>query len=265
MASYTVSYSSKVKGFPSFYSYIPQNMIGMNNRFYSFDNGALYLHNSDNVNHSNFYGVDNDTTISTVINQSPLENKVFKTINIEGTKAWDVTIQSEQQLTGYIDKEWFDKKEGSFFAHIRNTGGDAAVSEDLPIRSMTGLSQTINNGQFFSTGTLTFAAGFDVSSASVGDMMYFAPAPYTEFTQLGLIATISFLTTGHPIITYYNTTGSGVHPANNSNPFIMVSKSSMAESHGIIGNYAEIVLTNSETTAQELYAIESEVMASKPS
>ena len=95
--------------------------------------------------------------------------------------------------------------------------------------------------------------------------MYFAPAPYTDFTQLGLVATISFLSTGHPVINYDNATGSGVHPANNSTPYIMVSKSSMAESHGIIGNYAEIVLTNSETTSQELFAVESEVMASKPS
>ena len=47
MANFTVTYSQKAKGFPSFYSFVPENMIGMNNRFFSFKNGELYLHNSD--------------------------------------------------------------------------------------------------------------------------------------------------------------------------------------------------------------------------
>ena len=266
MASYTISYSSKVKGFPSFYSYNPQNMIGMNNRFYSFSEGSLYVHNSDNVTRNNFYGVQGESSISTVINDAPLENKTFKTINLESTSAWDVTINSEQQSTGYIEKEWFNKKEGSFFAHIRNTGGDATVSEDLPLRNMNGLGVTSSNGQFFSIGNLTFPVGMEMSGASVGDRLYVSLAPdYDVLTDYGLIQTISLSGSGQPVITVNVATGSGSHAPNNSSPYFMVAKNSMAESHGILGNYAEIVLTNDDTTATELFAVESEVMASKPS
>ena len=47
MAEYTLTYSESVQGFPSFYSYIPDMMIGMNNYFYSFKAGELYRHNTN--------------------------------------------------------------------------------------------------------------------------------------------------------------------------------------------------------------------------
>jgi len=47
MPNYTLTYSEGSKGFPSFYSYNPEYMIGMNNFFYSFKNGQLYRHNTN--------------------------------------------------------------------------------------------------------------------------------------------------------------------------------------------------------------------------
>ena len=41
----TLTFDDGVKGWTSFYSYIPDFMIGMNNYFYSFKNGNLYRHN----------------------------------------------------------------------------------------------------------------------------------------------------------------------------------------------------------------------------
>ena len=36
---YTISYSEEAKGWPSFYSFLPDFMIGMNSYFYTFKNG----------------------------------------------------------------------------------------------------------------------------------------------------------------------------------------------------------------------------------
>ena len=64
---YTLAYSESVKGWTSFYSYMPEVMIGMNSHLYSFKNGNLYQH-SVNDNRNNFYGVDYPSTITAVIN-----------------------------------------------------------------------------------------------------------------------------------------------------------------------------------------------------
>ena len=86
-ALYTLTYSASAKGWPSFYSYLPEFMVGMNQYLYSFDGGNLYRHNTNDTR-NNFYGSQYSTTIKSVINQQPLENKLFKTLNLEGNAAW---------------------------------------------------------------------------------------------------------------------------------------------------------------------------------
>ena len=105
----TLSYDESVGGWPSFYSYAPDWMIGMNNYFYTFNKGNLYRHNVNEVR-NNYYGVQYSSTLKSIFNQSPLENKLFKTINLEGDNVWDVTISTDIQDSGYIEKEWFVNK-----------------------------------------------------------------------------------------------------------------------------------------------------------
>ena len=99
--NYTLTYSESTQGFPSFYSYFPDMMIGMNNYLYSFKGGDLYRHNT-NETRNNYYGVQYNSTITSVINESPLENKIFKTISLESDAAWSGTFISDQQTTGEI-------------------------------------------------------------------------------------------------------------------------------------------------------------------
>tara|TARA_R110000765_G_scaffold59570_4_gene115778 strand:+ start:83 stop:328 length:246 start_codon:yes stop_codon:yes gene_type:complete len=42
----TVTYSETSKGFPSFYSFIPEQIKGMNGYLYTFYQGKLWQHNS---------------------------------------------------------------------------------------------------------------------------------------------------------------------------------------------------------------------------
>jgi hypothetical protein len=43
----TLSYSDGAKGWPSFYSFLPEFMMGMNSFFYTFKNGNIYRHNTN--------------------------------------------------------------------------------------------------------------------------------------------------------------------------------------------------------------------------
>jgi hypothetical protein len=92
MANYTLTYDDGAKGWVSFYSYNPDWMIGMNNYFYTFKSGNIWRHNT-NETRNNFYGVQYNSRIISVINDKPLENKLFKTINIEGDDTWDATCK----------------------------------------------------------------------------------------------------------------------------------------------------------------------------
>ena len=53
----TVTYSESVTGWPSFYTFIPEKIVGMNGFLYTFKNGRLYRHNSNKTNRNTYYGV----------------------------------------------------------------------------------------------------------------------------------------------------------------------------------------------------------------
>ena len=60
--NYTLTYSETSKGFPSFYSFFPDYMIGMNQFFYTFKGGNLFRHNTNN-DYNTFYGTTFPSTI----------------------------------------------------------------------------------------------------------------------------------------------------------------------------------------------------------
>ena len=47
--NYTLTYSETVKGWPSFYSYFPEMIKGMNQYLYTFKGGNLYRHNTGSI------------------------------------------------------------------------------------------------------------------------------------------------------------------------------------------------------------------------
>ena len=122
--AYTLTYSESVKGWPSFYSFYPEMMVGMNNYFYSFKGGNLYRHNTGTQRNTYYDALTPDaSTITGVINDSPSTVKKFKTISLEGTAAWDCTVTSDLE-SGYIDANWFSLKEGDYYGFIRRNQND---------------------------------------------------------------------------------------------------------------------------------------------
>ena len=95
----TLAFDELVQGWTSFFTYKPDQVFNLNNKFYSLKFGSLYEHYSDTVVRNLFYS-NNDpvqpavalpTSITFVFNPSPSQSKTFKTINYEGSSGWQIT------------------------------------------------------------------------------------------------------------------------------------------------------------------------------
>jgi V8-like Glu-specific endopeptidase len=113
MPDYTLTYSPDVQGWPSFYSFHPDFMIGMNNYFYSFKGGNLYRHNTNDTRNQ-FYGTNYPSTVKSVFNGNPTENTLWKTIELESDNAWATQLQTNIQ-SGAIASAYYKKKEAVWF------------------------------------------------------------------------------------------------------------------------------------------------------
>ena len=262
---YTLTFSEGAQGWASFYSYIPDWMIGMNNNFYSFNNGNLYKHNSHPIR-NNFYGQQYTSKIRSVFNDEPLVNKLFKTLNLEGDAAWGASLTTDVQNTGYIDEAWFEKKEQSFFAFVRNSGSIPASSDEYVLRSING----IGRGESLVTLLPSLVeVNFSISPLvsigniiSCGDTLYYAIPPYTNPIYAGEVYLVTVdIPNGINKITVQNLPLVTIPIVD---AYFMFVKNSVAESHGVLGHYCIFELENDSTSHIELFAVESSVMKSYP-
>ncbi len=242
--NYTLSYSESVKGWPGFFTFYPDFMIGMNQYLYTFKDGALYRHNT-NETRNNYYGEQFNCQITGVVNASPLQVKLFKTLELESDSQWTASLVSDLQV-GNIDAEYFQEKEGSYFAFIR-----ADEEVDFKMRSVNGLGVAQSVQTNGTTSVVSFSR--DVGSIpSVGDLVFRGT---TTPERIGTITNISGLQ-----ITIDTTTFSA--PVTNN--FLISVKDPIAESHGVRGYYMEFTLENTDTTATELFAVSSDIFKSYP-
>lgn len=275
---YTLGYSENTGGWPSFYSFIPDWMIGMNNYFYTFKGGNLYRHNV-NANRNTFYYewwlqqghpelAFTPSRMTTVFNDAPTTNKLFKTISLQGDDAWSVNVaETDIQNSGFIEKDWFEKKEQVYFAFIRNSGEVPAGTDEYALRSLNGLGRS----QSVSGPTNATKIAFSInpliqigSIASIGDYLYYSLPPYTTPVLCGQITNI---VQNYPAGDNYfivNTTipGGAIPPIQDA--YFLYIKNSVAESHGVIGHYCVVTMENDNTSKIQLFTVESDIMKSYP-
>jgi hypothetical protein len=209
------------------------------------DSATVISLDRDIFSSSNNYKIQrNLTEIKTTFNQAPNDQKVFKTIELESTAAWDVDASTDMS-NGTIDKEWFSLKEGDYYAYIR---------KDLNDTDATSLAyQGVGTLDAWDGGTLTLTFGFFLStSISVGDKIY-----RINGGALELIGTV----TAH---TSYTVTvdAAAVTPAGGDK--IVVVKNTQAESSGIRGYEMTVQLTTDSTSVVELFSISSDTFKSNP-
>lgn len=250
-------------GWPSFYSFIPEYMIGMRNKFYSFKGGNIFEH-SGPVN--TFYGTKHNSSIVTVINDEPLTNKLFKAIGLHSTDAWDTNMETDIQLSGIVAASSMEKKEGVFFGYIKETGVLASAFK---------FESRVNGGigvcTLVQTDIPTYRISFDRSSIfnlgssiSVGDYLYFINSS-DDIVIGGVI--FGFSSPGDTT-TYIDVTidgaGQEIQEIPTGGAYIMFMKSSQAESSGLLGHYCKVTMECSPSEDTELFAIEADVMKSYP-
>ena len=181
---YTVSYGERVKGWTSFKSFIKEQGATLNNRYYTFKDGKMWLHHY-NETHNNFYGTQFNSTIDVIFNNSPSVVKSFSTLNYEGTQSrviantqdeafynltakngWYVesinTDLQEGVVDEFIDKEnkWFNFIKGITTSHTNLADGAVTSNLDFNENTLQGIGQISANA---TSDTVGFGEGFDVS------------------------------------------------------------------------------------------------------
>lgn len=264
---YTLTYSEAVKGWVSFYSFQPDWMIGMNNYFYTFKGGNLYRHNVNAVR-NNFYGNQYYSQITSVFNDAPLENKLFKTLNLEGDDAWAASLITDIQTSGFIEAGWFSKKEQSYYAFVRNAGTVPAAPDEYALRSVNGIGRSIavsgpNTAQVINFSVTPLIAIGNI--ISIGDYVYYALPPSTALVLAGQVTDIQVSYPSNINRLVIDSTISGaVYPIPVANAYFLYIKNSVAESHGVLGHYCTFTLQNTNTNKVELFAAEADIMKSYP-
>jgi len=266
MANYTLTYSEGVNGWVSFYSYYPDWMVGMNNFFYTFRGGNLYRHNV-NQNRNTFYadwwvriGSPSSAFVSTqlqsVLNQAVLENKLFKTINLKGDAPWEVQLETDLQYSGFIQTNWFEKKEASYFAFIRNNSNG-----QLSLRSVNGIGNSVTVTTSGTVINFSINPLIEIGNIiSIGDYLYFGTAPLLAGEVIAINVN---LPAGINQIVINNSIP-GVTPIPGNINYFLYIKNSVAESHGVLGHYCTFTMQNGYSSKIELFTVESEAMKSFP-
>jgi len=235
-------------GWVSRYSFAPDWMIGMNSTLYSFKNGDIFKHDSTGVPRAQFYGVKYPASITTELNESQSDKKLFKTLHLYGSDSWDVTLNTDL-MSGGMSKSSFERKEGDWYAYIRRLDSTTITPEDATLISTQGVGVVGT----FASPQITFTTGIDQSAISSGDRVY-------KITNLGAFVLLGTIDSS----TNISITLAGVVASTSPADFIVVGKNKVAESFGLRGYYLSVTLTNNSNSEVELFAVESEVFKSYP-
>lgn len=232
------------KGWVSFHDYLPDDMIGLKNRLYSIKDGQLWVHEDTSVERNNFYGEQFDSYIETIFNDSPGDMKVFKTINIESNKAWEVDLTTDQ-ATGKIYKDEFEQFEGEFYAHTRQNEDATDYTSSSAVKGLGRMSTRA--GKVLNMSSLT------VSNLQPGDGIYRYDVGSDAYQLIGICN--SYTSTS---ITVDSITATPI-----PTDFLVSIRNPRIESSEIRGYYLMVKLTSPGSEDAKIFAVNSEVFQSK--
>ena len=100
----TVTFDDRSNGFTSFTSFKQEGGLSLNNTYYTFSNGKLWQHNSENVTYNNFYGAGTtESFITPIFNDAASLIKQFNSLSYEGDEGWDLTfIETDLNSVGTV-------------------------------------------------------------------------------------------------------------------------------------------------------------------
>ena len=234
----TLTYAEKVKGFTSFHSFIPDAINFLNNRLFSIKNGQIYIHNQEDVPRNNFYGEQFKSKVELIFNDVPSDDKIFKSINLEGNAPWDIDLTTN--LTeSTIKEDEFLQKESRYFAYTRRNENE---------NDNTSLStQGIGVLESFQNNILSFQGSTEFLTTN--DQIY-----QVANGEPQLIGTVQDIQDSTITVSIQNT------PIPNS--FCFAKKPARIEGGPMRGYYMTAVLENSKTEPIELFSVGCKIVKS---
>lgn len=242
-------------------------MTNLNNDFYSFNKGEVYKHNSPEVVHNFFYGNQYQSSVTLLFNDSPSENKMFKTIKLEGSDSWAASYVSPLG-SGSLPKTNLIKKESYYYSNlIRNAGNlDTVFLSSQGIGTV--ISSSLNPGyvDMYVSGDVgnTISLYYnDPTYGQQGDLVFSMNTTTGTKTLCGVASEVQYnKATNQTRIRLVPSNGTLVLPAVGS--YMIFIKNSQAESYGLRGYFMELTLTNDSTSEVELFEVSSEIFKSYP-
>ena len=128
------------------------------------------------------------------------------------------------------------------------------------MRSANGIGKCTSNSSLGNTTTINFSTNPLVnigSIVSVGDYLYFSLPSYTTINLAGQITNINIDIPAGINQIVIDTSISGTSTITIQDPYILYIKSSVAESHGLLGHYCIFTLINESSLATELFVSQS--------
>ena len=239
IAAETSAYSTTKGVWLTFYSFIPEMYARLHDKFFSFKDGVIYKHNS-NATRNNFYGSQADSQVSIISRKNPSDIKVYNAMSLEGNKAWKAVVSNTTQTTGAssMQASEFDEREGMFYR---------VIAKDATSNSTSNSSHKVVLGQVASVdgSKITFTTKVSNLPFGIGDTL-FKLASSSESTLSVTIDSVS----GRKEIT-----ASGTVTGLTAGDTVMAVSDDDINGDKIRDYYAQVDLTNTDTTAVELYAV----------
>jgi len=153
----TASFSEDSKGWSSFKSWLQQNGVSINDKYFTFSSGELYQH-YDNETRNNFYGVQYPSTLCVLFNDIPSSVKNFSSLSYEGSQSKvDVNLTDGEYYNNAAQAGWFAEsivtdletgqipefreKEGKWFNFIRGNKVNNLANLDVNQFSTQGIGR----------------------------------------------------------------------------------------------------------------------------
>jgi len=120
----TIGYSLSAQSWVSRYSFIPETGVTLNNKFYTFKNGKIYLHNSDTADRNNFYGTAYDSQVQVIFNDNPTYVSDWLSLNYQGDEGWEASeiIGDQDSIYNISSVRLLDSEEVGFLGWFLKEG-----------------------------------------------------------------------------------------------------------------------------------------------
>ena len=252
----TLSFSEPINGWVSRKSFVQENGLSINNRYFTFKKGRLYEHGTGATNQ--FYGVTTTPKVTFIFNEAPANMKNFRTLNYEGDSGWtcsniktgDYLSGDEQAQTGSVSA--FIEKERKYFNYIK---GVTENQTNLDYKAFNtqgiGVYSSVSTNNNHVTYTFTNNVPQDLQ---IGDTLYYVAPSATTGTALEVVTAV----TATSVTARY----SSAPPTSGAAYFVFYVKNAEWQTSGLLGYYAEVTMENTIAAPKELYSVGSEISIS---